>query len=184
MPLTLTTEGQRARTPRWARRELIALVATVATAAFAVVALGRSPATLGTAKNATIGGAIVVDAHGLTVYELRPETTRHLLCTKVDGCFQAWPPVRIASATAKLTAARGVRGKLGIIRRNGIFQVTLGGHPLYRFAGDASTRGTANGQGIHSFGGVWHVVGANFTTNSSQPRPTSTTTATTAPYTH
>ena len=137
---------------------LVALVAALAVAALAAIALAKPPATLGTAKNATIGKAIVVDAHGLTVYELRPENTRHLLCTKAAGCFQSWPPVRVASATTKLTSVRGVRGKLGIVHRNGIFQVTLDGHPLYRFAGDASTRGAANGQGIHSFGGVWHVV--------------------------
>jgi predicted lipoprotein with Yx(FWY)xxD motif len=181
MPLKLIAEDQRALTPRWGRRALALLVAALAMAALAVIALAKSPATLGTAKNATIGGAIVVDAHGLTVYELRPETTRHLLCTKATGCFRAWPPVKVPSATTKLTSVRGVRGKLGILHRNGIFQVTLGGHPLYRFAGDASTRGMANGQGIHSFGGVWHVVVAASTTNASPTRPTSTTTTTT-PY--
>ncbi len=184
MPLKIVPDGQRALTPRWARRALVGLVAALAMAALAVIALAKSPATLGTAKNATIGKAIVVDAHGLTVYELRPETTRHLLCTKAGGCFQSWPPVRVASATTKLTSVRGVGGKLGILHRNGIFQVTLSGHPLYRFAGDASTKGAANGQGIRSFGGVWHVVVAASTTNASPTRPTSTTTTTTTPYTY
>jgi predicted lipoprotein with Yx(FWY)xxD motif len=33
----------------------------------------------------------------------------------------------------------------------------LNGHPLYRFGGDRS-KGQANGEGIKSYGGVWHVV--------------------------
>jgi len=182
MPLRPIAEGQPALTLRWARRVAVLLVAVPATAALAVIAAAKSPATLGTAKNATIGRAIVVDAHGLTVYELRPETAHHLLCRKATGCFLSWPPVRVASARTKPTAVRGVRGRLGILRRNGIFQVTLGGRPLYRFAGDASRRGMANGQGIHSFGGIWHVVVAGSTTNTSSTPPTRATTPPTTPY--
>jgi hypothetical protein len=36
-------------------------------------------------------------------------------------------------------------------------QVTSGGLPLYRYAGDRAA-GDANGDGIVNFGGVWHVV--------------------------
>ena len=71
----------------------------------------------------------------------------------------------------------GVTGKLGILRRDGIFQVTLAGHPLYRFAGDAGRRGVANGQGIRSFGGIWHVVVATAAPNT----PPTTTSPTSAP---
>ncbi len=35
--------------------------------------------------------------------------------------------------------------------------MTLSGRPLYRFSIDTA-KGQANGEGIHSFGGVWHVV--------------------------
>ena len=37
--------------------------------------------------------------------------------------------------------------------------VTIDGAPVYTFQGDASA-GSANGEGITSFGGTWHVVKA------------------------
>lgn len=151
----------------------IAVIAGFAVAGLTGLALAKSSPTLGAAKNATLGKTIVVDSHGLTVYELSPETTHHLLCAKANGCFKFWPPVTVSSAKTKLTAATGIKGKLGTLHRNGVFQVTLAGRPLYRFAGDASKRGKANGQGLHGFGGTWHAVTA------SVPQPTMSTTTTT-----
>jgi predicted lipoprotein with Yx(FWY)xxD motif len=130
-------------------------------------------ATLQAATNATLNKTIVVDSRGRTVYELSPESTHHLLCTKANGCFGVWTPFTVPSARTKLSAAHGIKGKLGILHRDGFFQVTLGGHPLYHFAGDQSTSGSAKGQGIRSFGGTWHTVAATATT--STPAPTSPT---------
>jgi predicted lipoprotein with Yx(FWY)xxD motif len=163
----------------------LAGVAGLATAALAGgLALAKSQPTLRTASNATIGKTIVVNGHGLTVYELRPETSHHLLCTKASHCLTFWPPVTVASRTAKLTKARGVKGKLAILHRNGLFQVTLSGRPLYRYSGDGTRRGAANGQGIKSFGGTWHVVvtgPASSTTTNSMTTTTDTTTTDTTP---
>jgi predicted lipoprotein with Yx(FWY)xxD motif len=159
------------------RRSVAVLIATIGGFTIAGVtglALAKPRPTLGTVKNATLGKTIVVNSRGLTVYELRPETAHHLLCTKANGCFRFWPPVTVGSVKTKLTAAHGVKGKLGILHRNGMFQVTLAGRPLYRFAGDASKRGKANGQGLHGFGGIWGVVAA------SAPQPTMSTTTTTS----
>jgi predicted lipoprotein with Yx(FWY)xxD motif len=153
---------------------LIVAIGGVAIAGLTGLALAKPSPTLATVKNTTLGKTIVVDSHGLTVYELSPETTHQLLCTKAKGCFKFWPPVTVASAKPKLTAATGVKGKLGVLHRNGLFQVTLAGRPLYRFAGDASKRGEASGQGLHGFGGRWHVVAA------SGPQPTTSTSTTTA----
>lgn len=156
---------------------LIAAIGALAIAALTGLALAKPTPTLSTAKNAVVGKTIAVSSHGVTVYELKPETIHHLLCTKANGCFRFWPPVTVASAKTKLAAATGVRGKLGILHRNGLFQVTLSGRPVYLFAGDGSKRGRAGGQGLHTFGGTWHVVTA------SGPRPTMTTPTTpTTPY--
>jgi predicted lipoprotein with Yx(FWY)xxD motif len=140
------------------------------------LALAKPSPTLRTAKNSTLGKTIVVDSRGLTVYELSPETTHHLLCTKAKGCFGFWPPVTVPSAKTKLAAATGVNGKLGVLHRNGLFQVTLAGRPLYRFSGDASKRGKATGQGLHGFGGTWHTV----TASARQPTMGTSTTSTTS----
>jgi predicted lipoprotein with Yx(FWY)xxD motif len=153
---------------------LIAGVAGLSLAAVTGLALAKTHTTLGTASNAALGKTIVVDSRGLTVYELKGENSHHLLC-RTQACFKLWPPVKVASRKSRLTAASGVTGRLGIMHRSGFFQVTLGGHPLYRFAGDSATKGKATGEGIMGFGGTWHVVAAS----SKQPTSTGTTTNTT-----
>jgi predicted lipoprotein with Yx(FWY)xxD motif len=166
--------GSRVRRGRPSALAIYAAVVTVVlVSSFAAMALasGSATPTVGAATNAKFGGEkIVVDAHGRTLYALSPETTHHLLC-KSSECLSAWPPLTVHSRKGKLTAGPGVHGRLGILRRSdGMLQVTLGGLPLYRFSGD-SGRGTANGEGIKSFGGTWHVISA---TTDAAPAPMST----------
>jgi predicted lipoprotein with Yx(FWY)xxD motif len=128
------------------------------------LAVANASTTLGTAKAKVKGTSetIVVGPRGATVYTLSGESTHHLVCTpqaKPKGmCFHFWPPLKVRSAKTKLTAAHGIKGKLGLLHRNGFFQVTLSGHPLYYFLEDAGKKGSATGQGIVAFGGTWHVV--------------------------
>ena len=122
--------------------------------------------------NSTQGKTIVVDAKGLTLYRLSPETSKHLLCKSSD-CLGVWPPLTVKSRSTKLVAGSGVHGKLALISRGYKFQVTLGGKPLYRFAGD-SGKGKVSGEGITSFGGTWHTVSAG-TTAAAPPTKTTPT---------
>jgi predicted lipoprotein with Yx(FWY)xxD motif len=157
---------------------LIAGIAGAAVAAMTGLALANAPTTLATAHNSVVGETIVVNSSGRTLYVLKPETTHHLLC-KTQSCFKIWHPVKVSSRNAKLTEASGIKGKLGILHRDGFNQVTLAGDPLYTFAFDTA-KGQASGQGIHSFGGTWHVVTA---TASTTMTPTTTTPTTTTPTT-
>jgi predicted lipoprotein with Yx(FWY)xxD motif len=172
---------------------LTAALAGIAAAALVGIAVAKS-FTLRTASNETVASAtgtvhegVVVNSHGAAVYTLSGDTVHHPKCTKASGCFQFWPPVKVASAK-KLSKAPGIKGKLGVLRRNGFTQVTLGGHPLYTYSGDHH-RGTATGEGINTFGGIWHVsrtsapkeggsgTGATSTpTTSTNPYPSTTTT--------
>ncbi|HTB49433.1 MAG TPA: hypothetical protein VK701_00515 [Solirubrobacteraceae bacterium] len=138
-------------------------------------------ATVGSTSNSKLGEQIVVDAHGRTLYALSPETAHHLLC-KSSECLKFWPPLTVRSSKTKLLAGPGVHGHLGTLRRsNGVLQVTLGGLPLYRYSGDRA-KGEANGQGIHSFGGSWHVVSATSATSPATPTtPTKPSTPSPAP---
>jgi len=166
-------------------------VSGFALAAVAGLAVAKS-FTLGTAKNVSVKGkteSIVVNGRGVTVYDLSGETTRHVLCTMANGCLSFWFPVKVASGKAKLSKGPGVRGKLGTWHRNGFFQVTLGGHPLYTFKLDNNKKGSATGEGIVSFGGTWHVLRAsaaskatNTTTTSSTTSMTSTSSTPSYPY--
>ncbi len=131
-------------------------IGLVGVLAMAAVAVARS-STLGAGK-ARVGSRsemIAVNGHGVAVYELLPETTRHLLCTS-SLCLREWPPVKVG-AGARATKTAAVKGRLGTFRRHGLTQLTLNGHPLYTFIEDGGKRGVANGDGLRSFGGTWHV---------------------------
>jgi predicted lipoprotein with Yx(FWY)xxD motif len=160
---------------RTGRARSVAGAAAVAIAGFATAALiGVAPAktfTLQVGSNNT-----VTNSRGFAVYSLTGDSKRHPKCTKANRCFRVWLPVTVSSPK-RLSKAPGVKGKLGTWRRNGFIQVTLGGHPLYRFARD-TREGAATGDGIRSFGGTWHVIKA---ASSSGGGTTMTTTGTTSP---
>jgi hypothetical protein len=65
-----------------------------------------------------------------------------------------WPPYKVPKGT-KPTGAKGV-GALGVSDEGAL---TVGGLEAYRYSGD-SKKGQASGEGIQSFGGIWHAVTA------------------------
>jgi predicted lipoprotein with Yx(FWY)xxD motif len=171
-----------------ARRRLRGAAATLALAGALAVVLGVTlseaaptrPTTLGIAKGVTVGGHasnIVTNSRGVTVYTLSGDTAHHIKCTKANGCLTFWPPVTVHSKSTKLTAAPGIHGRLALLHRDGFFQVTLGGHPLYTFLEDHGKRRSATGQGIVSFGGTWKVIAI---TSQTQHTTSTTTTSTSA----
>lgn len=157
----------------WGALLALAAVAVIVLVATAFASSAPSSLTLGSASNSQLGKQVVVNPQGRTLYVLSPETSKHLLC-KSKECLSDWPPLLVKSASAKLKAGTGVKGRLGTLRRgNGAFQVTLNGLPLYRYAGD-SAKGDANGEGIKSFGGTWHAVKASGgSSTGSTPAPSS-----------
>jgi predicted lipoprotein with Yx(FWY)xxD motif len=164
------------------RRPALVACAAVLTVVFAstlaAIALAAATNTVSSKSNAKLGETLVVDAHGETLYALSPETSSHLLC-KSSECLKFWPPLTVHSRKTKLNTGSGVHGHLAILRRsNGTLQVTLAGLPLYRYSGDR-TKGQANGEGIQSFGGTWHVVKSTAKVSPSTPTTTAPTTPTT-----
>ena len=148
----------RAPQKRFRRATLAAsLLLTGVAALFAAsLAFATVTPTLSASNNSTLNKTIIVDARGRTLYALSPETPHHLLC-RSHACLEIWRPVTVRSRAVGLRA-RGVEGHLALLKRSdGKLQVTLRGSPLYRFSGD-SANGEANGDGIRSFGGRWHVV--------------------------
>ncbi|MGW3248318.1 hypothetical protein [Streptomyces sp. NPDC001070] len=72
-----------------------------------------------------------------------------------DACAAQWPPVTVQQG-GNVYLAGVERDQVGAIRRrDGQVQVTVGGMPVYRFAGDTKP-GDLNGQGV---GGTWFAVG-------------------------
>jgi len=107
-----------------------------------------STVTLGTRSVSGVG-TVLVDGHGMTLYTFT-SGGQPVPCT--GPCASAWPPLRVpAGSTSK--DVTGVKG-LGVTAQG---QVTENSLPLYRYSQDNSP-GQARGEGIRSFGGVWHVV--------------------------
>lgn len=152
----------------WTTRSVVAVSAAVVSAALAGVAVART-FTLNVAKAApvtnqahkTVHENIVINSRAKAVYWLSGDSKSHPECKRANHCFTFWHPVKVASVR-RLTKARGVPGKLGTWKRDGFIQVTLAGHPLYTFSGDAMKR-HATGQGIKAFGGTWSVTKAKST---------------------
>jgi len=110
-------------------------------------------------------GSRLTDANGRTLYTLT-NAGKPVACT--GQCATFWPPLLLASGSTTPTGASGVNG-LSVVSMNGGMQVTVNGVPLYRFSRDKAP-GDTNGEGIQSFGGIWHV--AHPMTASSGPANT------------
>jgi predicted lipoprotein with Yx(FWY)xxD motif len=177
--MTRSNNEDRARRPGSLSAVLVAVIAGVAVAAFAGLAFAKGSATLRTGANSSLGEKIALNSKGMAVYELKPETAHHLLCTS-SSCLKFWPAVKV-SKNAKLSAAAGIKGKLGKLHRGSFYQLTLSGHPLYTFVGDTKA-GMASGNGVKSFGGTWHVVSLGKDKSSGTTTSTTSTTTTTNPY--
>jgi predicted lipoprotein with Yx(FWY)xxD motif len=142
---------------RLSRPGLLAVTALAGLGLLAAVALARpGPVRLKAQHVATLRATALATPKGRTLYRLKPETTRHLLCTS-PICLAVWPPFTVPSKSRKIKLPRGLRGSVGFLRRGRTFQVTLNEHPLYRFAPDTRA-GQAKGQRITSFGGTWFAI--------------------------
>jgi predicted lipoprotein with Yx(FWY)xxD motif len=123
-------------------------------------ATGGSPSASGGASSAALStsdsdlGRIVVDSRGRTVYVFDKDVAGSGTSACTGTCAENWPAVTTDTAEP---AVDGVSGDVGTIGRDdGTMQVTLGGLPLYTFAGD-SDAGEVAGQGVQ---GSWWVVDA------------------------
>lgn len=126
---------------------------------------GSSSALVKTASNSKLGGTVLVDAQGMTLYHLSAEQNGKFICTSA-ACVQVWHPL---TAPAGSTPSGGV-GSLGTVKRpDGTQQVTYKGTPLYTFAQDKEA-GDANGQGIKDVG-TWSAVTAAASTTSAPAAP-------------
>jgi predicted lipoprotein with Yx(FWY)xxD motif len=117
------------------------------------LAIGTAGATTGlvisTSKNPQFGTILV---SGTALYTLKASANP---CTA--QCVKIWPEVLLPKGATKVKAGAGVNAaKLGTMKRaHGALQVTYGGKPLYRFAGDAAA-GQVNGN-ITDTWGKWSV---------------------------
>src|SRR5919198_1073995 len=92
------------------------------------------------AGNVFAVGTVLVNGGGWTGYSLLSLRGQKVVPCTSSACTKRWPAIL-----------------LGTTKVPGGTQVTYKGQPLYAYSGD-STPGQAQGRGIASFGGVWHML--------------------------
>lgn len=139
--------------------------ATSATTQPVAAPMSQPGATVTTKRDAKLG-SILADNTGLTLYTLT-NNGRGVDCT--GACATVWPPLT-ASSGATPTAVPGA-GTVGTTSlSDGTRVVTEAGLPLYRFSQDEDS-GDAYGEGMATFGGVWHVVRAGQSSSTAAAAP-------------
>jgi predicted lipoprotein with Yx(FWY)xxD motif len=129
---------------------LVAMAAGVGGSGSSTSPSGGS-ATVNTA-NSTSLGTILVSGSGRTLYDLVSPAGKPGPCSA--ACEALWPPLTVASGSTP-TAGAGVTRTLAVT--TGTRQVTYDGLPLCRYSGGTAS-GQVKGDGIQSFGGVWHAL--------------------------
>jgi predicted lipoprotein with Yx(FWY)xxD motif len=158
-------------------RVLLAVVAVAVFLGAEGSLAARTAVTIRAATNSQLGGKIVVDSAGFTLYHLMSEPKGSITCT--GGCRQIWPPLLVTGNAKPLAGPGLVAAKVGTIKRpDGGVQVTYNGYALYLYKADTHA-GQANGQGFQH---AWYVLtpaGSVMKASMAAASPPTTTTATT-----
>ena len=110
--------------------------------------------------NQSLGGSVLVNQRGFTLYALSAERAGHFVCAGMatlpgssTPCVAVWKPLSVRGGQALASSV----GNLGTIQRpDGGLQVTYKGMPLYTFADDQRP-GQVSGNGFHDVG-TWKAV--------------------------
>jgi predicted lipoprotein with Yx(FWY)xxD motif len=98
-------------------------------------------------------GKILTDQNGLALYEFSKDPVSPPSSNCQDQCSLTWPPALVSSADLPVQGvAKSVIGT--ITRPDGTDQLTVAGHPLYRYHLDTAA-GQAKGEGV---GNTWFAV--------------------------
>lgn len=121
-------------------------------------AAAGTPAPRATARGALVAktipkmGGVVTDAKGWVLYRFDKDTKGAAMSACTGACAKIWPPAW-TSGKPRLTGIDPARVDT-IKWADGRLQLTLGGWPLYRYAGDPKP-GAWKGQGVS---GTWWVA--------------------------
>lgn len=147
---------------------------TTATNAASSQSAAGSGAVVKTASNSSVGGTILVDSQGMTLYHLSGEQNGKFICTS-SACVGVWHPLTVSAGSTPT----GVSSLATVKRPDGTVQVTYKGTPLYTFAQDTAP-GQVHGQGIKDVG-TWSAVTVSGGEGGAARTSTSSKGATTSP---
>jgi len=112
-----------------------------------------------TVKAMTVGllGTGLVNSDGRTLYVLSADQGGKVTCA-ASPCTGFWPPLLVPAGSKPVAGSGVTASKLSTVKTpSGATQVMYNNWPLYMYSGDSGS-GQTNGQGIKSFGGVWHPI--------------------------
>ncbi|MFD8967964.1 hypothetical protein ACFV0C_23725 [Streptomyces sp. NPDC059568] len=96
---------------------------------------------------------VVINGAGFTLYRFDKDTADPSVSNCTGDCATTWPPYLVAPG-GRVFIDGVDKSAIGFIERDGAFQVTIGGWPVYLFSKDIKA-GDTNGQGV---GGTWFGV--------------------------
>lgn len=102
-----------------------------------------------------LGSPHLININQAALYRFDNDTANPSQSACNDDCAAQWPPVTIKQGGNVYLAGVSPQRIGAIQRQDGRIQITVGGWPVYRYAGDTKP-GDLNGQGI---GGTWFAVG-------------------------
>ncbi|MFF8480934.1 hypothetical protein ACGFZG_27105 [Streptomyces antibioticus] len=98
---------------------------------------------------------VVVNGKGFALYRFDEDEADPSVSNCSGDCAKTWPPLLVAgNGRVFFDSANIERSDIGFLKRDGAFQVTLAGWPVYLFSGDTKA-GDTKGQGV---GGTWFGV--------------------------
>jgi len=100
----------------------------------------------------------LTDINGRTLYYFAKDNTSPstLPTNCTSGCAAIWPALYMGKPAVPSTL---VATKFTTLTRDGNReQLVYNGHPLYYYAGDAATRGKAEGHNLNDSGDFWFVA--------------------------
>src|SRR5689334_4272292 len=104
------------------------------TAAAAAPSSTTAPAPATIKLGTTRLGSVLVDANGMTLYQLDRDSATMASCT--GACTSLWPPVVVGAGATPIAGAGLDATKIALVTGANGQQVEYGGHPLYRFVND------------------------------------------------
>jgi predicted lipoprotein with Yx(FWY)xxD motif len=124
----------------------------VASAAAKSVTTADQVVKLAAARSAALGD-IVTDQSGFTLYRFEKDSIAPPSSNCANQCALTWPPAIVTTTNISLA---GISNSLvgTITRTDGAKQLTIGGHPVYRYVQDTAP-GETKGQGV---GQTWFAV--------------------------
>lgn len=96
---------------------------------------------------------VVINGKQFTLYRFDKDSSNPSRSNCAGDCATTWPPYLVAR-DGRVFIDGIDKSKIGFIERDGGFQVTVGGWPVYLFSKDTAP-GDTKGQGV---GGVWFGV--------------------------